>query len=53
MIIVGGGSILVNPEKSGTLKGASDVICHEEYYEVYFKITILLYLHVSAFVNKH
>lgn len=33
VILVGGGSILVNPDKSDTLKGASEVIC-PPYYQV-------------------
>ena len=34
VILVGGGSILANPEKSQTLKGASKVVC-PEYYQVF------------------
>lgn len=33
VILVGGGTILVNPDKSDTLKGASEVIC-PPYYQV-------------------
>ena len=33
VILVGGGSILVNPEKSHTLKGAEHVVC-PDYYQV-------------------